>query len=239
MIVREFEDHYEIVNQSAHALLAERLLKPWQEVMPDLDWPTLLLATTQHDQGWNPTDLRGTLNNDKPLNFLDVDLAEAAQISQRSVNWGFAQNEKCGILVAEHFHFLYGRKDTEELQEMGEELARRRDEAMANCGLTQDWLKQHYQMLFWADTLSLLIVCRPSGFTRALSLKTDQYPFSFTQHSPEEYSLSPWPFAPKSYRYEYEFRRCPGRAFATEEELAEVLTRAEVHRRKVVVRAKR
>lgn len=237
MIVREFEDHYELVNQSAHALLAERLLKPWQELMPALDWPSLLLATTQHDQGWNPTDLRGTLNGDKPLNFLDVKLQEAARISQRSVDWAFAQDVKSGILVAEHFHFLYGRKETDELQEMGEELAHRRDRALADCGLSQDWLKQHYKMLFWADTLSLLIVCRPSSFTRALSLKTDQYQVSFTQHSPEEYSLSPWPFAEKSYRYEYEFRRCPGRAFAAEDELAEVLTRAEVHRRKVVIRA--
>ena len=93
-------------------------------------------------------------------------------------------------------------------------------------------------MLFWADTLSLLTVCRPSSFTRALSLKTDNYRFGFTQHSPEEYSLSPWPFAEKSYRYEYEFRRCPSRAFTTEDELAEVLTRAKVQRRDVVVRAR-
>lgn len=226
-----------MVFQSAHAWLAAKVLEPWRVLTPDLDWEPLLLATALHDHGWNPTDLNGTLHGREPLNFLDVTLGEAARVGQRSVDWAFAQDSKVGILVAHHFHYLYGAKESPELKVLGNEWARRRDTTLSQLGLSEDWLSTHYEMLFWADALSLLLVCRPGPFTQLLSLKTAGYDFDFVQHSDQSYTLSPWPFGVEELVCEYDFRTIEKLDFEQAQVLKKMLQNAAIQSRRVVVRS--
>ena len=235
MIVRQTDSGFEIVYQSAHAHFASQLAALWQEILPNLDWPQLTLATLHHDHGWIPNDISGDLHDGKPRNFLNIDLDRAVHICQGSVDTAFSISSVCGILVARHMEYLYGGKPHRELQRSARSWKQRRARAMKNLGLNESWLEEHYNMILWADTVSLMICCEASGFTRALASGLQDQ--TFERLSDTEFTLSPWPFPVQAYQMSYEYHTLKTPNFRQESELKEALRRSVGLTRSLVFRS--
>lgn len=226
MIVRQREDSLEIVHQSAHAHLASRLAGLWQAQVPHLDWPQLLLATLHHDHGWIENELAGDLLDEKPRHFLNIDLDRAVDICQSSVDTAFCVSSACGVLVSRHVEYLYGGKPHRGLQRAARGWKQRRVKAMKALGADEHWLEDHYSMILWADTVSLIICCQQSGFTGALTNGLQEQGQTFERVDDTQFTLTPWPFREKSYRLSYEYHTLKKESYQSAAELREVLLRS-------------
>jgi hypothetical protein len=106
---------------------------------------------------------------------------------------------------------------------------------MENLGLDEEWLERHYDFLLWADTISLLTICRPSSFTEMLRPRLGGTEFEFLRRDEERFHLTPWPFQENEYRFSYEFRKLAQKDYANESELMSALSHAGLSVREVTL----
>jgi hypothetical protein len=232
MIVIPRSKSFEIVFQRAHALLAAKLLQLWRG-RNDLDWVELFNATSQHDHGWVETDCKSLLKDGAPVHFLEVGKSDALEVSEKAIRHAYLQSTRCGVLVSRHVEHLHSSDpETETVQTVGS-WRRRRQGWMEEHGIESVWVERHYELLLWADTLSLLLTCRPSTFTESLELVAQGESFELSESSEQEFSLSPWPFQVDRLEVEYEKIKVPRRTYQSSQELRRELEAAS--RRRVTV----
>ena len=92
--------------------------------------------------------------------------------------------------------------------------------------IESEWVERHYEMLLWADTLSLLLICPPSEFTDSLTLSAQEVSFELLSLSKTEFTLTPWLFHQPKLSVDYERLVVPERFYHDSQDLKRVLEAA-------------
>lgn len=237
MICRPVEGGWEIVFQRNHALLAAQMLVPWQGSPRPEPWLELCNACAHHDHGWNELDGDARVDDrGQPVDFLHTPLDRTLAMSRRNLRSASAVSQWCAILVARHAEYLYSSKNDPETDAYLAEVKAHRRQQMEKIGASDERVETLYELLQWADSLSLLVCCPPSDFTRSLPLKAAGRNYQATRIGTDRWTLNPWPYAEAHLELHYETRTLAGSSFADDEELGRALREAPVDQREVDLR---
>lgn len=235
MICRRKGDGWEIVYQRNHALLAATMLEDWAEEKRVQPWFQLLNACSQHDHGWQENEDDPRVSEEGyPADFLHMPMDTTLAMSRRNLRNAEAQSHWCAILVARHAEYLYSFKDDDQTKAYLKEVHGERRQWMKEIGVDEGPVEEMYELLRWADSLSLLVCCEPSDFTRSLELvaQGEEYTARDCQDG-RTWTLHPWPYRQRSLSLEYEVRYLSQPRFPSHEALRAVLSSAAVTVRKL------
>lgn len=229
VICKRRDNGWEIIYQRNHALLAAEMLVDWPEDKRPEPWFQLLNACSQHDHGWRENEKDPLLNeHGHPMDFLHMTTESSIAMSRRNLRNAEAQSRWCAVLVARHLEYLFSfRPEPEALAFSSQTLAQRQG-WMAEIALTEDQVEAMYELLLWADTLSLLVCCQPSEFTRSLHLAAQGQQFQAAEVEQGVWTVAPWPYRVPSVKLDYEVRHLPQARFDSAEELREELCKTGV-----------
>jgi hypothetical protein len=220
---------WEILTQRNHALLAAELLAPWPPERRPQPWFQLLNACAQHDHGWLESELDCLVDETgRPIDFLHMTIEASLGVSRRSLQHAEAQSRWCAILVARHLEYLFSAKDDPATLACAAETRSRRQAYMEELGVSRQHVEEMYELLCWADSLSLVLCCQDLEFTRMLSLQAQGRDFTVHQLGRDRWSLSPWPYPEARLRLQYEVRVLPQSRFADAKALRQALRQASV-----------
>lgn len=231
MICRPTEQGWDIITQRHHALLAAKLLAEWKPEYRPQPWHELLNACSQHDHGWVEKETDALVDDQgRPVDFLHMPVEAAIAISQRSLRNAELISVWCAVLVAQHIEYLSSFKDDSKTQALKTEIQEKRVAWMSQLELSCDHLDRLYDLLKWADVLSLIVCCEPSDFTRSLELKAQGHTFSALSSGSDSWRLDPWPYRVDRLCLEYEVHSLPQARFSDNEALRRALSQASVVR---------
>lgn len=237
MICKRRGEGWEIVFQRNHALLSAEMLAPWREEKRPQPWAQLLNATAQHDHGWRE-DIDDALIDEHghPLDFLHMPISHAQAIQQRNLSNADSQSRWCSILVARHAQYLAGFKEDEEARIFADQVEVYRRSRMEEIAVSDDHVNAMYELLCWADTLSLLVLCQASDWTRSLKLQAQGLHFQLEQRQETVWTLDPWPYRVEVVKLDYETRYLEQDTFASADDLRNTLLETPVVIRRLELR---
>lgn len=237
MICRRQVDGWEIIYQRNHALLAAELLAPWPARRRPQPWFALLNACSQHDHGWLEIEADSLLDEyGQPVDFLHMPTDSSIALSRRNLRGAEAQSRWCAVLVARHLEHIFAFKNEPATEAFVTEIRKIRQAWMAESGLRETNVEELYELLCWADTLSLLLVCQPSEFTESLALRAQGQTFTLRALHPGAWQLNPWPYRQEKLSFDYEFRHLAEPRFADDEIFRLALSGAKVQTREIELR---
>lgn len=237
MICKRHGEGWEIVCQRNHALLAAEMLADWSETQRPQPWFQLLNACSQHDHGWLETELDELVDESgQPVDFLHMTVEATIAIGHRSLRNAESQSLWCATLVARHLEYLSTFKKEPAILAFGREVRQSRRRWMAESGLTEAQVEKMYELLCWADTLSLLVCCQPSDFTRSLVLTAQGREFTACEPQPGVWTVHPWPYRGDRLQLEYEARLLPQSRFDDSQAFRQALSRTPVTLRALELR---
>ena len=205
VICLQRQQGWEVTFQRAHALMAAQILAHWRPEDRPTFWVELLAACAQHDNGWTEWEPGGRLSEaGAPMDFRHMAIEFNLIQAKRVVALGWHQDRVVGWLVSRHMHQIYdprrgelGAMDTW----LGQE-ERRRAKATRHLEHEEEELERAYAMLYWCDTLSL-VLCEeqvPFGGRRVEVAKGPGgrgYQV-WEGEGAEEVQVWPWPLAGES-----------------------------------------
>jgi hypothetical protein len=113
MIRRPFQyeaggDAWMLISQVEHARLAGALAAAWSDRVAPLPAPhdEMIEAVTKHDDGWIAWELRPTVLEGRPREFLEMPFDEALAIWRRSIAVAQTVGPMAGYAVSRHFGIL-------------------------------------------------------------------------------------------------------------------------------------
>jgi hypothetical protein len=190
MIVRQDRHSLLFIAQADHARLAADLIAAWQAdgfpAHPRRE--VILLATREHDNGWNEEDAATHVADGEPLDFMSVPPAVKHRIWPRAAARLATVDPYAGALVAQHALSVHGQQRTDPgWRPFFDTMDRVKGELLARCGPgAADLLVEDYRFVQAGDQLSL-IFCngwtapfpRPGGRTilRGTTLEISPDPF--------------------------------------------------------------
>lgn len=237
MICNQSETGWEIIFQRAHALLAAKLVTYWRDEQHPLRWTETLNAIAQHDNGWQEWEAGERLTEaGTPRDFRQMPLELVLTQAERVVTRAWHQSMWIGLLVSRHLAHLYtSRRDElpalDAFLEEQEGLRARWREAM---GIDQEKVDRAYSLLWWGDTLSLILCLQRLPFgERALEIATgpDGTCYDVVQREDGTVVVRPWPYERERFHVAIDVHHLEQVTFASEEELAAALASARVSRR--------
>ena len=228
---------WEIIYQRNHALLAAEMLTPWPVDRRPQPWFELLNACSQHDHGWLESRLDSLVDEEgQPIDFLHMTTEATLAMSRRNLRNAEAQSRWCAILVARHLEYLFSAKDDSATAAMAQQTLSARHNWMKEVDASEAQVEELYELLSWADSLSLLVCCQPSEFTESLALKAQGQEFQARPVRQDVWTLAPWPYLQDSLSLQYEVRLLEQERFGDAEALREALARAPVTVRRLELR---
>lgn len=228
---------WEIIYQRNHALLAAEMLAPWPAERRPQPWFELLNACSQHDHGWLESRLDSLVDEEgQPIDFLHMTTEATLAMSRRNLRNAEAQSRWCAILVARHLEYLFSAKDDTATADLARQTRSARLDWMKEVSASEAQVEELYELLSWADSLSLLVCCQPSEFTESLALKAQGQNFQARQVQEDVWSLSPWPYLLDSLCLTYEVRVLEQQRFDDAQALRDALARASVSLRRLELR---
>ncbi len=237
MICRRRAPGWEIIFQRNHALLAAEMIFDWKPESRPQPWLQLLNACSQHDHGWQEVETDALIDEQgHPVDFLHMPMEVTRAMSRRNLANAAAQSRWCAILVARHAEYLYSSKDDDETKALLEEVQTFRRDQQAQIEVSDAHVEEMYDLLCWADTLSLLVCCDPSEFTELLELKVHGVTYEAQETSDGVWSLHPWPYRTPYLLLEYEVFELEQSEFASHQELRQALSSAKAQKRTVELR---
>ena len=159
MIVRAHDDGWLLITQPAHAALAGRIMREWQEpaLRQSIRRDTILLAVAGHDNGWADTDAAPVLDaSGRVLDFVALPAAMRQEVWPRGVD-RLARVPYAAALVAQHAVHVYGRfRGDPAWTAFFAGMERARDEELRHAApATIDDLLADYQFVRTGDLMSL------------------------------------------------------------------------------------
>lgn len=228
---------WEIIYQRNHALLAAEMLAPWPQDRRPQPWFQLLNACSQHDHGWMENKLDPLVDeHGHPVDFLHMTTESSIAMSRRNLRNAEAQSRWCAILVARHLEYLCSVKDDPLTAAFAKETRASRQAWMEEVQTTSQHVEEMYELLMWADSLSLRVCCQPSEFTESLTLKAQGQEFQASRVEHDVWTLAPWPYAQDKLNLQYEVRLLEQARFDDAEALREALAKATVTVRQLELR---
>lgn len=248
MIVRDYEDGYLFIPQTAHARGCGELLHQWgnaQFAVPDV-MREIIAGTSLHDTGWIDLDLSPRLNDDgTPNSFMQPTMDERAGVWRRGVTIARLYNPYAALMVSMHASFLYGRWlqrgiDTPEIlatvQQLHDEQIDTQERLIAHMeqsGRYAGAIAQrdtHYRILRFADSLSLACCTaplRPGTLENVPLIATDErVDVRYTPVDETALALSPYPFVEAGAQLYAEGRYIPQKTFGSMAEYHQMLQEA-------------
>lgn len=218
---------WRVILQRQHGLMSAKLLAEWSAPRRLEPWFELLNACAQHDHGWDELADDGWIDEQgAPLDFLHMPAWAMRSITERNLAAAHLQSRWSEALMARHAETLCSLKDDPDLRTLGQEVQQRRERLQADLGVTPEHLESLYELLCWADSLSLMLCCGPGPFASSLQLRAQGQHFEARAITSWLWQLRPWPFDAASLRIPVETRRLESVTFGSPQALREALARA-------------
>ena len=239
MIVCSIDSGWEIIFQSAHALLASQIAAQLKQLPRISYWAETLAAIADHDDhkesfGSNVylTDLGA------PKDFTQVQFTSQERLRevQRRIEHGYRKHRWLGLLAGRHAEELYREvKVSQRLGKLLQAEQQRRPSLLKELKTTVAALEAAYAVLQWCDRTSL-ILCQsgiPAMHRRIeIAPLADQRRYQLWQAEDETVAVSPWPFQSHHFEVHVEVRALHQLTFQTDRELQRGLESCEIEDRR-------
>lgn len=243
------------INQTSHALMAAEFCRYWgnQDFAPPTPYAEVMLAVSQHDNGWYEWELKPKLRPDGyPMDFLhDPDVLGKLNLWRRGINRSYEQHPYAALLIGHYAALLYAETPPELFsdeehahiaeftadQEMLLALVRDRmqENGWIRSRLHHDAIKANTNLLRFCDRASLHLAmpwasqatvtgCPVDGDGRCTKIE-----FSFDD---SQMSFSPWPFSVPSFDVHMHGRLLGQRKFSSAEDYHAALSEATFYSQK-------
>lgn len=234
MIVNQSENHFEIIYQRAHAMLAARIAG---HVHPDLRpppqlWIETLIAIADHDDGNTRTGGTYYINEDgEPKDFREFEF-EYEAVQEIILN-AELKSRWSSFLVAKHTEHLYCDLDNEQAREVVSQQINLQESLLPELRIDRATADRAYQLVKWCDELSLML-CMKKIPEEGGSRTIEELPGGLDSKLINQNGLSvrPWCFKADELGLEVEYRCIPKRPYQDDRDLKKTLKAAEIQVRK-------
>jgi hypothetical protein len=161
VIVNQTQKGWEIIFQSAHALLAAKIGSYLKEMLPSDYTVDTLLAIAHHDDLQVGVE-RGNYLTERgaPQDFsmLAINDDQRREQVEKILSESYKKSRWVGLLISRHYHFLYSREElNESFKKLIDQETRRRKAILKEMSLTGKELDQAYGYMRWCDRCSLIL----------------------------------------------------------------------------------
>lgn len=230
MIVRNVESGWEIVFQSAHALLAGQVATQLRQLPKVRYWSETLAAIVDHDdhkEAFGKNVYLTELGAPKDFTQVRFTARERFEEVRRRIDNGYRKHRWIGLLAARHAEELYrDQRVSKKLAELLTETKKRRARVLQDLRATDDALEAAYAVLQWCDRTSL-ILCQyalPAMHRRIeIASLCDSQQYEIWKSEDGTVSVSPWPFELDDFEVRVEVRTVHQLTFSTDRELERCL----------------
>ncbi len=240
MIVNPTPIGWQVIYQQAHALLAAQLAWAWPPFLPPARWVGLLAAIAQHDDeqaAWHGRGgHHGLTPAGAPANFtqLPFSLEQATGV----LHAARFQGRWRSLLTSLHLSTLHEplRGSQPGIDTFLAELRAGQARWTKELHLTKTQARQAYDLLHWADRLSL-VLCRQELPEMGREVEISALPPGHQRHASYVSQpagpgtpavVRPWPFAAKELEVSVEAQELHQLRFRDDAELAAALHRAPI-----------
>ena len=236
MIVKQHNKGWEIISQYAHGLLAGKIAAPFQNLIEDNIWIDLLTSIIEHDDNlpnFNQEDhitIAGA-----PLDFTlqEKDIDSSYLHATKVYNNSIQKSQFIALMVGRHLEFLFKGKTKghKQFSEFFENVRSERKTQLNLYDLNADSLEKYYDIMRFCDRCSL-IICQgliPSNGRKIEINKTiDNKEYFIMSTGEDKLRVTPWPFAVKNFKVQYESRIVEQLKFNNDRELENQLEQSDV-----------
>lgn len=167
MIIREQNDGFVIIRQHDHAIISEQMAKKLkQEFHPDEAWrDSVFYAIKMHDYGWKDFDAEPLWDDEKqsPYSFIDFPNRIKTVLYKHGIDEVAKEDVYAGLLCSRHYvSFLAKDSSPEAIQFVIDEKDRQKS-IQDKLGIADELVSFHYDLLRFADSLSLFLCLNEPG----------------------------------------------------------------------------
>ncbi|MBL9081135.1 MAG: DUF3891 family protein [Planctomycetales bacterium] len=233
-----------LVSQVEHARIAMEMARAWSDAVFALPErrEEFIAAVYHHDDGWIAWELRPTVGDGKPRDFLEMPIDEALAIWRRSIAVARNDGPLAGYAVSTHFATLCGRSAEEKshdptwkylaeefLEEQADHASDWRRDLVAQ-GMPPPTVDVQttlaWQSLRLFDLLSLWLCCAERREPDVVGIG-EFAEFQMTPQADEGGAavirVDPWPLVGRSLELAVACRTIPAGDYPTDAALSEVL----------------
>jgi hypothetical protein len=238
MIVTHTANGWEIIFQSAHALLASRFALEWKGLKEIPYWRETLCAIIDHDdlkEAFGKNTYLTELGAPKDFTQFSFSARERFLEVKRRIESGQRKHRWIGLLSSRHAAELYGAENvSKRLTILLEAERKRRLSLLKGLSSSVDELEAAYQLLRFCDRMSL-ILCQGEipAMSRRIEIVSDPSGLRYEVWQNDERSLAvePWPFVSSPFEVSVEVRTIRQLQFTSDRELERHLRNADVENR--------
>lgn len=199
MIVRQRGDHFLLIHQHDHAILAGELAKHLSQTIRPLK--ETLYAISHHDVGWEKLDQQVLWNKemDRPYDFMDYPLAPKLQAYENGIAQVEAYSLYAGYLCSKHnAYLLEGVNDPLVKSFLEQEQARRQRMRKYFTNEEKQYVVDNFRLLRFCDDLSLALCLQEptaephSWYKNGISYNGNMYQWRW--ETEQKLRLTPNPF---------------------------------------------
>lgn len=238
MIVRNVESGWEIVFQSAHALLAGQIATHLRQSPHVRYWPETLAAIIDHDElkeSFGTNVYLTELGAPKDFTQFRFKARERYDEVQRRIDNGYRKHRWIGLLATRHAKELYGQETvSKKLEALLNSEQKKRAAILHDLKATERALEDAYAVFQWCDRASL-ILCQKAvpAMHRRIEIASigDSKRYEIWETEPSSVSVEPWPFNADSFDVHVEVRTIKQMTFVNDRELEQCLKQCAVEDR--------
>ena len=238
MIVRNVESGWEIVYQSAHALLAGQLacsLKAVEKVGYRAETLAAIMDHDDHKEAFGKNVYLTELGAPKDFTQFQFTARERFEEVQRRIESGYRKHRWIGLLATRHAEELYGNeKISIRLKNLLSAERKRRRQMLSELNSSDAALELAYSIHQWCDRASL-ILCQKAlpAMHRRIEIASlaDAKRYEIWRKKEGEVTVIPWPFKTNRLSVYVEVRSVHQMTFKTDRELERCLKSCEVEER--------
>lgn len=230
MIVKNVEAGWEIVFQSAHALLAGQLATQLRQLPKIRYWSETLAAIVDHDdhkEAFGKNVYLTKLGVPKDFTQFRFSARERFEEVRRRIDSGHRKHRWIGLLAVRHAEELYGHEHvSKKLEQLLSAERKKRRAVLHELKSTEDALEAAYAVLQWCDRTSL-ILCQKAlpAMHRRIEIGRlgDGKRYDIWESEDGSIRVEPWPFRSDDFDVHVEVRTITQLNFATDRELERCL----------------
>lgn len=238
MIVAHTAGGWEVVFQSAHALLAYRFAFELKGVKDVPFWKETLAAIANHDdhkEAFGKNVYLTELGAPKDFTQFSLSAQERYTEVKRRIESGHRKHRWIGVLCSRHAEELYADENTsKQLKVLLQSEKKRRLAVLHALNASVSDLEAAYQVLQFCDRISL-ILCQ--GEIPAMNRRIEVVSHSGSaryelwDNGDQSLAVDPWPFETPEFEVGVEVRTVPQLKFSSDRELEKQLMASDVENR--------
>ncbi|MCU0353009.1 MAG: DUF3891 family protein [Cytophagales bacterium] len=232
MLVSATETGWKIIYQRAHGLLAAQIAAQWKAAERPPYWTQTLVAIAEHDDGLaessaaeNLTEA-GAPRHFQLLKFSPAQYRNVMEIASSKSRWN-------ALMTSLHLSFIYGglEEADADLKSFVKEQDAYQKRLCKELKITGAEARRWYRFVEWCDAFSLLLCMdkvQPEQRRMDISTGPNGTTHQLWQDQAGHLRVEPWPFEANSFDVEVEYRTVNQLSFASPDEFAQAMQKAEV-----------